>query len=81
MIIAVQAVFLRMFIAHLLGDFYLQKDEWVEDKRENIWRSKKLYIHSFLVAALTYPFSLAVLSPGSLSGLMNILSPAPGILP
>lgn len=57
MIIAVQAVFLRMFIAHLIGDFYLQKDEWVEDKRENIWRSKKLYIHSFLVAALTYLFS------------------------
>lgn len=50
------AVFLRMFIAHLLGDFYLQKDEWVEDKRENIWKSKKLYLHSLLVAIITYLF-------------------------
>ena len=57
MILAVQAVFLRMFIAHLLGDFYLQKDEWVEDKREHVWKSKKLYLHSLLIACITYLFS------------------------
>lgn len=57
MIIAFPALFLRMFIAHLLGDFYLQKDEWVEDKRKNVWKSKKLYIHSLLVAGITYVFS------------------------
>lgn len=50
-------LFLRMFIAHLLGDFYLQKDEWIEDKRKNVWKSKKLYIHSFLVAGITYLLS------------------------
>ena len=57
MIIAVQAVFLRMFIAHLLGDFYLQKDEWVEDKRKNVWKSNKLYLHSLVIAVITYVFS------------------------
>ncbi len=57
MIIAVQAVFLRMFIAHLLGDFYLQKNEWVEDKQKNGWKSKKLYLHSGLIAFIIYFFS------------------------
>jgi len=41
MIIAVQAVFLRMFIAHLIGDFYLQRIGWIEDKNKYGWKSKK----------------------------------------
>ena len=57
MILVVQAVFLRMFIAHLLGDFYLQRDEWVKDKREHVWKSKKLYLHSLLVSVIAYLFS------------------------
>lgn len=51
------AIFLRMVIAHILGDFYLQCDKWVDDKRASGWRSKKLYCHSALVAVLTYVFS------------------------
>ena len=61
MIIAVQAVFLRMFIAHLLGDFYLQRIGWIEDKNKCGWKSKKLYLHSGLIAFITYLF-LGILS-------------------
>ncbi len=46
-----------MVIAHILGDFYLQCDKWVDDKKISGWRSKKLYCHSALVAVLTYVFS------------------------
>jgi hypothetical protein len=46
-----------MVIAHILGDFYLQCDKWVDDKKTSGWRSKKLYCHSALVAVLTYVFS------------------------
>lgn len=38
-------LFLKIFIAHLIGDFLLQPDKWVSDKASKKIRSKYLYWH------------------------------------
>ena len=46
-------LFLKLLLAHLLGDFVFQPFSWVKDKEEKKIRSPKLYlhiaIHAFLV--------------------------------
>lgn len=48
-------VFFRIFMAHLLADFFLQRYAWVIDKRTGI-RSPYLYYHIGVVGILTYLF-------------------------
>jgi Protein of unknown function (DUF3307) len=36
---------LKITLAHLLGDFMLQPDKWIEDKSQNTYKSKYLYYH------------------------------------
>lgn len=36
---------LKITLAHLLGDFMLQPDKWIEDKNQNTYKSKYLYYH------------------------------------
>ncbi len=38
-------LFLKMLLAHLVGDFILQPDSWVNDKNTSKLRSPKLFIH------------------------------------
>ena len=37
--------FLKLFVAHLIGDFMFQPDAWVKHKREKKHRSRYLYFH------------------------------------
>jgi hypothetical protein len=47
---------LKLIIAHVLGDFVLQPDKWVEDKKQKKHKSPALYyhllIHAFAVITL-----------------------------
>src|SRR5690606_1071932 len=36
---------LKLLLAHLIGDFFLQPQSWVEDKENNKLKSPKLYLH------------------------------------
>lgn len=42
------SIFLRLIIAHLLTDFFLQPDKWVADKEILRWRSKYLWLHGLV---------------------------------
>jgi len=51
------ALLFRLLIAHLLGDFLLQKNKWINDRLKNKWNAGSLYFHIFIISALTYLFS------------------------
>ncbi len=36
---------IQLFLAHLLGDFFLQPDRWVQEKETKKWASGYLYLH------------------------------------
>ncbi|MCG8477171.1 MAG: DUF3307 domain-containing protein [Cytophagales bacterium] len=36
---------IKLTLAHLAGDFLLQRNAWVEDKQNNKWKSSGLYLH------------------------------------
>lgn len=36
---------IKLILAHLIGDFFLQPNSWVEDKERNKLKSGKLYMH------------------------------------
>lgn len=39
---------LKLLIAHIIGDFILQPDSWVKDKKANKHKSKFLYLHGLI---------------------------------
>jgi hypothetical protein len=41
-------VLLKLIIAHLIGDFFLQPRKWIDDKEEKAWRSRYLFFHVFI---------------------------------
>lgn len=43
---------LKLIVAHLVGDFFLQTDAWIEDKEKKKWRSGKLLLHVLIHAGL-----------------------------
>jgi len=50
---------LKITLAHLLGDFMLQPDKWIEDKNQHTYKSKYLYYHTgihFLLLLLVLQF-------------------------
>lgn len=47
-------VLLKLFLAHLIGDFFLQTRNIVFDKEQKKLQSLHLYIHSFLHGALAF---------------------------
>jgi hypothetical protein len=51
------SVFLLLLTGHLIADFWLQPDTWVQHKRENGWKSKKLISHSVLASLLPVIFT------------------------
>ncbi|SHJ62727.1 Protein of unknown function [Tangfeifania diversioriginum] len=51
------SVFLPMLAGHLIADFWLQPDTWVQHKRKNGWKSGKLILHSGLASLLPVLFT------------------------
>lgn len=49
-------IFIKLILAHLLGDFVLQPNSWVADKENRIFRSKYLYLHILIHTALSLIF-------------------------
>lgn len=38
-------LFMQLFLAHIVGDFFFQSNKWVRDKELKKWRSGYLYLH------------------------------------
>ncbi len=54
-------LFLKIFLAHLVGDFILQPGSWVRDKNRRKIRSPKLFLHTGIHAillALVFEFNI-----------------------
>jgi hypothetical protein len=51
------SVFWPMVTGHLIADFWLQPDAWVQHKRKNGWKSKKLILHAGLASILPVLFT------------------------
>jgi Protein of unknown function (DUF3307) len=49
-------IFIKLILAHLLGDFILQPDSWVADKESKKLKSVYLYIHVLIHTALSFVF-------------------------
>lgn len=47
-------LFVKLFLAHLIGDFLLQPNAWVRDKEERKLRSPFLYLHTLLHGIIAY---------------------------
>lgn len=61
-------LFLKILLAHLLGDFIFQRDKWVKEKEKKKFRSPRLYQHIGIHAAV-----LAVLLEFNLKYWMGFL--------
>lgn len=42
------ALFIKLLIAHVIGDFVLQPNHWVEDKKNKRHKSKYFYLHGLV---------------------------------
>nr|WP_321451943.1 DUF3307 domain-containing protein [uncultured Carboxylicivirga sp.] len=49
-------VLLKLLLAHFIGDFIIQRDSWVRDRRKKGLKSIYLYLHIFIIALLSYLF-------------------------
>jgi hypothetical protein len=49
-------IFIKLILAHLLGDFILQPNSWVADKENRKLKSKYLYFHVLIHAVLSLIF-------------------------
>lgn len=45
-------IFVKLLLAHLIGDFMLQSKSWIEDKTKNKGKSIKLYLHVLIHGVL-----------------------------
>ncbi|RZK53521.1 MAG: DUF3307 domain-containing protein, partial [Pedobacter sp.] len=45
---------LKLFLAHILGDFFLQPNSWVEEKEKKKLKSAKFYLHVVIHIALIF---------------------------
>lgn len=49
-------IFIKLILAHLLGDFILQPNSWVADKEHYKLKSKFLYLHVLIHTVLSMVF-------------------------
>lgn len=49
-------IFIKLILAHLLGDFVLQPDSWVADKENHKLKSKFLYFHVLIHTVISFVF-------------------------
>ena len=47
-------IFIKLLLAHLLGDFLLQPHSWVQEKENKRLKSNKLYFHTIIHFLLAY---------------------------
>ena len=50
---------IKLIIAHLIGDFFLQPNAWVKDKERKKLKSTKLYLHVMIHVALIFVIFLS----------------------
>ena len=50
---------IKLIIAHLIGDFFLQPNTWVKDKESRKLKSTKLYLHVMIHVALIFVIFLS----------------------
>jgi len=48
------SILIRLLIAHCLTDFLLQPSYWVEGKKNNIWKSKYLWLHGLMTGLIAW---------------------------
>jgi hypothetical protein len=41
-------ILIKIILAHLLGDFFLQPNSWIKNKQEKKWKSPWLWVHSLV---------------------------------
>ena len=41
-------ILIQLFLAHIIGDFFLQPDKWVKEKKKLKLKSIYLYLHVFI---------------------------------
>ncbi len=49
-------IFIKLILAHLLGDFILQPNSWVAEKESKKLKSRYLYLHVLIHTALSFIF-------------------------
>lgn len=51
------SLFIRLFIAHMAGDFILQQKSWVKQRATYKWKSGLLYANAAIIAVLSWILS------------------------
>lgn len=49
-------LFIKLLLAHFIGDFVLQSNKWVKHKEKHLFKSKYLYLHVLIHAFLLFLF-------------------------
>lgn len=47
-------ILIKLILAHLIGDFFLQPASWVKEKEKSKLKSPKLYLHVLIHIALLF---------------------------
>ncbi|RZK17109.1 MAG: DUF3307 domain-containing protein, partial [Pedobacter sp.] len=47
-------ILIKLILAHLIGDFFLQPTSWVKDKERKKLKSAKLYLHVLVHVGLIF---------------------------
>lgn len=68
-------LFIKLLLAHLIGDFVLQPDSWVREKELKKYRSNKLYLHGALhfILIVTITWDLKLIVPAFVIALSHII--------
>ncbi|MCG2590163.1 DUF3307 domain-containing protein [Rhodohalobacter sulfatireducens] len=45
-------ILVKLILAHIIGDFFLQRGKWIESKERKKWSSPHLFLHVFIHFAL-----------------------------
>ncbi|WP_421943589.1 DUF3307 domain-containing protein [Pedobacter sp.] len=53
-------ILIKLILAHLIGDFFLQPTSWVKDKERKKLKSGKLYLHVLVHVALIFVIFLSL---------------------
>jgi len=60
------ALAIKLLLAHVIGDFVLQPDSWVKDKKEKTFRSPYFYLHGlihFIALLFLLEFNMGYIMP------------------
>jgi Protein of unknown function (DUF3307) len=69
---------LQLFLAHIIGDFFLQSTSWIHSKEAKKWRSPHLYLHALLhfILLLLLTGASRLADAGTVSALFYYWKPA-----